>query len=99
MKISFTTIPEMLQSQDFQAFQESVLGNDLWFENPERAQRLHEYAENGSDGSTHAEMIKDWREYLSRFRDEEDESILESLHQRIDSLELMLGNRLHEVIG
>ena len=99
MKIPFTTIPEMLQSRDFQAFRESVLGSDLWFENPERAQRINKAAENGSDGSTHAEMIKDWRQYLSRFRDDEDESILESLHQRIDSLELMLGNRLHEVIG
>ncbi len=99
MKIPFTTIPEMLQSRDFQAFQESALGNDLWFENPERAQRLHEYSENGSDGSTHAEMIKDWRDYLSRFREEEDESILTSLHERIDRLELMLGHRLHEVIG
>lgn len=89
----------MLQSRGFQAFQESVLGNDLWLENPERAQRINEAAEHGSDGSTHAEMIKDWREYLSRFRDDEDESILESLHQRIDSLELMLGDRLHEVIG
>ena len=99
MKIPFTSIPEMLQSRDFQAFQESTLGNDLWFENPERAQRLHEYAEHGSDGSTHAEMIEDWRDYLSRFRDEDDESILTSLHGRIDSLELMLGHRLHEVIG
>lgn len=99
MKIPFTTIPGMLQSRDFQAFQESALGNDLWFENPERAQRLHECAEHGSDGSTHAEMIKDWRQYLSRFRDEDDESILASLHERIDSLELMLGDRLHEVIG
>lgn len=89
----------MLQSRDFEAFQESALGNNLWFENPERAQRLHDYAEHGSDGSTHAEMIKDWRDYLSRFREEEDESILTSLHERIDSLELMLGHRLHEVIG
>lgn len=99
MKIPFTTITEMLQSQDFQAFRESILGSDLWFENPERAQRINEAAENGSDGSTHAETLQDWREYLSRFRDENDEEVLSSLHERIDSLELMLGHRLHEVIG
>ena len=31
---------------------------------PERADRIHEYAENGADGSTHAEVIEDWRDFL-----------------------------------
>lgn len=32
-----------------------------WISNPERAQRCREAAEHGEDGSTHQEIINDWR--------------------------------------
>lgn len=38
--------------------------NDLHWQNPERAQRCDEAAEDGSDGSTHGERIDDMRKAL-----------------------------------
>ena len=35
--------------------------SDFWNE-PERAARVHDAAEFGGDGKTHAEVIEDWRE-------------------------------------
>ncbi len=40
--------------------------NDDWIHDPERMQRCYDAAENGSDGSTHQEIINDWRK---SFRD------------------------------
>jgi len=64
------TLRELLNSDGFQRFQESKLGNDLFIDDPDRADRIHEAAEHGCDGSTHAEHIDDWREYLSYLRSE-----------------------------
>jgi hypothetical protein len=35
---------------------------------PDRADRLQEASESGADGSTHAEVIADWREFLNQCR-------------------------------
>lgn len=39
--------------------------NEMDFKNPERAARLHEAAEDGSDGSTHGERIGDMADALN----------------------------------
>ena len=39
---------------------------DFWNE-PERATRCADAAENGADGKTHAEVIEDWREAFAAY--------------------------------
>jgi hypothetical protein len=64
---STTTFPEaideLLNHPKWDGFIGSKLGNDLFINDPERAERIHEAAEYGSDGSTHYEIIEDWREF------------------------------------
>jgi len=50
-----------IRSEYFAQWTESNLGNQLFISDPERADRIHEYAKDGLDGSTHAEHIEDWR--------------------------------------
>lgn len=59
-----TCLTEMIDSPDYQTFESDKLGNDLFIDDPERADRLYEYAEEGGNGSTHAEVIQDWRDFL-----------------------------------
>lgn len=57
-------LSELYNSDGFDRFQGANLGNDLFVHDPDRAARLQEYAADGMDGSTHAEIIQDWRDYL-----------------------------------
>jgi hypothetical protein len=67
-KAEFTNLDEMLRSRAFEMFQSDRLGSDLFLSDPERAERIHEYAESGSNGSTHAEVIEDWRDFLNTLK-------------------------------
>jgi hypothetical protein len=58
-------LSELCESDGFQAFASDTLGNDLFINDPERAARIHEYAENGLNGSKHCEIIQDWKDYLA----------------------------------
>ena len=40
---------------------------ELYLSDPERAERMDSAAENGADGSTHQEVIDDWRKAFSYF--------------------------------
>lgn len=40
---------------------------DLMLSDPERADRMWSAAENGADGSTHQEVIDDWRKAFSHW--------------------------------
>jgi hypothetical protein len=60
----YTNLRGVLESTGYATFVESNLGNNLFINAPERAQRMQDYAEVGCDGSTHQEVINDWREYL-----------------------------------
>lgn len=64
MKLYKPTLDEMIRSREFEGFISDKLGNDLFISDPDRADRIWEYAENGSNGSTHAEVIEDWRDFL-----------------------------------
>lgn len=55
---------EMLNSDEYQRWESDHLGNDLFINDPDRAARLYDYAEDGLNGSTHDEVIQDWKEYL-----------------------------------
>jgi hypothetical protein len=41
--------------------------SDDWINDEDRMARCTAAAENGADGSTHAEVINDWREAFARF--------------------------------
>lgn len=64
------TLRDIYSSDGFALFIESKLGNDLFINDPERAERIHNAAEHGCDGSTHAEHIEDWTEYAQELFDE-----------------------------
>lgn len=64
------TIRELLELPAWDIFRESKLGNDLFISDPERAARIYDAAEDGADGSTHAETIEDWREFADQIRDD-----------------------------
>lgn len=64
------TIRDLLNSRGFDIFRDSKLGNDLFISDPDRAERIHDAAENGANGSTHAEQIEDWREYVEQLKEE-----------------------------
>lgn len=72
------TIDELLTCPDYAAFAADKLGNDLFINDPERADRIAQAAEHGGDGSLHCEVIQDWREFADHVydgirRDAEDE--------------------------
>lgn len=87
------TIDEMLNSREYQGFISDRLGNDLFLSDPDRADRMYEAAEDGCDGSTHAEVIEDWRTYAGILRDqagEDDEQAqagIDDLEAEIDACE------------
>lgn len=67
-KLQFTTLHEMINSQDFEYFSSDKLGNNLFLSDPDRAERREKYAEDGADGNMHSEYIEDWREYLNHLK-------------------------------
>lgn len=102
------TVADLLAHHEFDGFISSKLGNDLFINDPERAERIHEYAESGGDGSTHAEHIEDWREFadmlfrsLSWDEREEIEPAYDALMAEIDACEAwhQKNGSLHEMIG
>ena len=60
------TLSDLIQSDAFQMFQSDKSGNDLFINDPERAERIYDAASEGGDGSTHYENIEDMREFLDR---------------------------------
>jgi hypothetical protein len=54
------TIRDIIDAPDFHPFPSS---SDAWINDPGRMERCTNAAEHGADGSTHAEIMDDWREY------------------------------------
>ncbi len=85
------TIRELLNLQGYQSFISDKLGNDLFINDPERADRIHEYAEDGCDGSTHAEHIEDWREYVELLkRDADREAFMADSDAEMEAMEALI---------
>jgi hypothetical protein len=61
----YTSLEDLYRSVEFDNFRADLLGNDLFISDPERADRISKAAEDGADGSYHAEIIQDWRDFLS----------------------------------
>ena len=92
----FLDIHHLLNNEGWQHFEEDRLGNDLFISDPDRADRIHKAAKDGCDGSTHAEHIDDWRDYVKLLRQDDDicDACEERLTEEIDAVE-----EFHEKAG
>ena len=61
------TLSDLYSHPDFLPFGSS---SDDWLHDPERMERCWDAAVMGADGSTHREIMGDWREFLERLNDE-----------------------------
>ena len=68
IKHDFQSLESLYRSQEYEYFISDKLGNQLFMTDPERAERLDVYAADGCNGSTHAEIIGDWREFLESLK-------------------------------
>ncbi len=77
------TLNSMLCSNGFTSWQADNSGNGMWLSDEDRKERIEDAAEDQMDGSTHAEVIQDWRDYLdqSNYSDEEKESITKEIDE------------------
>jgi len=57
-------LDEMIRSREYDDYIGDKLGNQLYLEDPDRADRRDKASEDGAEGSTHAEIIQDWRDFL-----------------------------------
>jgi len=85
MKINYSvrslTLYKMIRSNEFEAYISDKLGNNLFINDPKRAERLHDADEQceGEDGSRHSEVIEDWLEFLDTIK------LPESIKERIQN--------------
>lgn len=56
----------MIQSEEFQIWDSENRDNQLFLSDPARAERIYDAVGDGYAGSTHYEIIADWREFLDR---------------------------------
>ena len=85
----FTSLDDLTRSREFDDFRADLLGNDLFINDPERADRIYKASEDGADGSYHAEVLQDFRDFLNTLSiiDPEDDEpagdITEEVHDSI----------------
>lgn len=61
------TLSDLYEHPDFVPFGSE---NGDWMRDTERMERCHDAAEHGAEGSTHREIMEDWREFLERLESE-----------------------------
>jgi len=67
------TLQDLYTSEEFMIWQDQNLGNQLFLTDPDRANRIQRYSEDGAIGSTHREIIQDWRDFLSTLEVEDED--------------------------
>jgi hypothetical protein len=80
------TLEDMYQSEGFQAWDSdnrSCGGCGIILRDPERFDRMYKAAEFGSEGSTHAEIIDAWNEYLELISGDIDEQTYDNISNEI----------------
>ena len=65
------TLQDLYTSEEFMIWQYQNLGNQLFLTDPDRAKRIQRYY--GAIGSTHCEIIQDWRDFLSTLKVEDED--------------------------
>ena len=102
------TLRDLYTSDGFATYIGSKLGSDLFISDPDRASRIYEAASDGCDGSTHAEHIEDWREYLATFREDDEGApgtlpvdVIDAINAEIDACEAWheKNGTLHQEVG
>lgn len=81
-------LSDMIDSEKYESFISDRLGNDLFINDPERADRIYEYAENGCNGSTHREAIEDYSAFLNSIRRDIPERVFNRIEAEIEALQL-----------
>ena len=61
------SLSDLYNHPDFIPFGSS---SDDWLHDQERMERCHDAADDGADGSTHWEVMQDWKEFLNRLESE-----------------------------
>lgn len=79
------TLEDLYRSDEYDRFIGDRLGNDLFINDPDRADRCHRAARDGADGSYHAEVIEDWRAFLDTL--ELPERVKDRINAEIDECE------------
>ncbi len=89
------TVTELIDydNQAFYGWQSERLGNDLFINDPDRASRIHDAAENGCDGSTHAEKIADFQDYADEHYSELSSTVWNLETDSTDEAEIAQFNR------
>jgi len=82
--------------QEFYNWQGNKLGNDLFINDPDRAERIHDAAEYGADGSTHSENIDDIREYAAELKHEFASKLFRNSDELSDKQYLAVDNALEK---
>jgi len=59
------TVSDLISLSEYDSYISDKLGNDLFINDEERAARIAAAAENGADGSYHAEHLQDMRDFIS----------------------------------
>lgn len=79
---------------------------DLYLKDPDRAERIDAAAEHGAEGSTHYEVINDWRRTFDnmiqdRRRWATPDRVVAAVHAHFDSIEAWheIHGSLHQEIG
>jgi len=94
------TIEELTGCDGYDMWRDSHTGNDMWMSNPERKERIEREASEGGEGSTHREILEDWREYLDII-EHMPESFKIDLRYQIDKCDKDLTNKgwIDNIIG
>ena len=90
------TLHQFLRSDYFQTWLDSRLGNNLFINDPDRADRVQKYAKQGVDGNYAIEYIQDCRDAWKDYCMDHDVSDVDqdAVKQEIDQVE-----GYHERIG
>jgi len=86
------TLDDFIRSDYFAAWDESNRDSFGYSRSPfkrDRCDRIYNGAEHGAEGSTHGEIITDWREAFDCFQRDSDlpEKLAEAIEKEIDDCE------------
>lgn len=84
------TLDDFIRSEFFASWDESnrsAGGCGIILEDEDRFDRIQEAAENGAEGSTHYEIIQDWRDAFRAFRREHGDFEDDAREAELDAIE------------
>ena len=86
MVTTITSLNDLLNSPEYDGSRFGSSSDD-WLHDEDRAQRCHNAAADGCDGSTHGEHIQDWRDCLANYFDDLDDDTRAAIEKEIDDCE------------